>query len=269
MSDADLFDRPGPAETGRRKARQKRESAPQSSWLTTFADLVTLLLTFLVLLISVTTLEPRLDFSLAEGALEESDVIDPGNGALLYADTGLTALVLELVDRLPEEVMFDPREIKDAIFQLDPAKTPDYEQVLEAAEEGVKIFQDRRGLVIQWDRSLLFPEGGTSLYEANLPLMQKMAAFLRNVKLPLSLEGHSNPLSGLEGGDGPAGYDLSMRRAKVFMEYLVAQGVPENRFRLGGHGGSRPRTLDPDQAWENSRLELIIYQPDQSSWIGR
>ena len=268
MSNSNIFGPPAPAEIIR-KPRKEAASVPSGSWLTTFADLVTLLLTFLVLLISVTTLEPRSDFSLPDGVPEESDQAAQGDGVLLHSNTGLMAPALELVDRLPEVLMFDPREIKEAIFQLDPIKTPDYEQIQEAAEEGVKIFQDTRGLVIQWDRSLLFPEGGTTMYEENLILLQKMAAFLGNVKLPVSIEGHSNPLSELEGGDGPAGYDLSLKRAKVVMEYLTGPGLPESRFRIGGHGGSRPRTLDPDQAWENSRLEMIIYQPDQRSWVGR
>ena len=268
MSNTNLFGPPTPVEIIR-KPRRAPASVPAGSWLTTFADMVTLLLTFLVLLISVTTLEPRSEFSLPDGAAEESEQAAQGDGVLLYSNTGLMAPALALIDRLPEEVMFDPREIKAAIFQLDPVKTPDFEQIEEAAEEGVKIFQDTRGLVIQWDRSLLFPEGGSTMFEENLLLLQKMAAFLNNVKLPVSIEGHSNPLSELEGGDGPAGYELSMQRAKVVMDYLVGQGLPENRFRIGGHGGSRPRTLDPEQAWENSRLELIIYQPDQRSWAGR
>ncbi len=84
----------------------------------------------------------------------------------------------------------------------------------------------------------------------------------------MSVEGHTNSASLLEGGHGPAAYDLSMRRAKVVMEYLVSLGLPEKRFRIGGYGGSRPLTRDPDLAWENSWLDIVLYQPDQSSLLG-
>lgn len=107
------------------------------------------------------------------------------------------------------------------------------------------------------------------MFEDNLLLLQKLAALLSALNLPVSIEGHTNPLSLLEGETGPAAYELSLRRAKVVMEYLVSLGLPERRFRIGGHGGSQPRTEDPDLAWENSRLEIVIYKPEAASPLGR
>ncbi len=243
-----------------------------ASWVITFADMVTLLLTFLVLIIGITNMEPRTPFTFSEGTLkEEEHFVRLGDGALLFSDRSLLAPVIELAEnlpRLPENIQLDQEEIKRAIFQLDPAQTPDFEKLRDAADEGVSVSKDGRGLVIQWDRNLLFPEGGTILYEENLPLLQKMAVFLLNLEMPVSIEAHTNPLSSLEGGTGPESYDLSMRRAKVVMEYLVSLGLAEKRFRLGGHGGGSPRTTDPELAWENSRLEIIIYRPDRSSPFG-
>jgi len=256
--------------------RPKKGPGPQTkvNWLTSFADLVTLLLTFLVLLISVTSLEPHTPFTRPEGELSEQPeaAVNLGDGVLLFSDAGLLAPVVELaenIDRLPEDIMLDQREIKDALFQLDPVKTPDFQELQAAVDEGISIFRDNRGLVVQWDRSLLFPEGGTTLFPDNLPLLQRMAVFLNSMGLLLSVEGHTNPQSLLEGGTGPISYELSLRRAKVVMEYLASLGVDENRFRIGGHGGSRPRTADPEAAWENSRLEIVIYKPEPSSWSGR
>jgi|GEM_PF-5019848 Flagellar motor protein len=257
-------------------ARRKKATPPAAaagSWLTTFADMVTLLLTFLVLLISITTMDPRSTRLLSEGLVSEETRQEIwSDGVLHFSDWGLLAPVVELIeniDRLPEDVMFDQREIKNAVFQLDPAKTPNYEQLQEAAEEGVEIFRDNRGLVVRWDRSLLFPEGGTTMFDENLMLLQKMAGLLSALELPVSIEGHTNPLSPLEGATGPVSYELSMRRSKVVMEYLVSLGLPERRFRIGGHGGAQPRTNDPDLAWENSRLEIVIYKPEASSITGR
>ncbi len=254
-----------------RKAPPPPSSAP-GSWLVTFADMVTLLLTFLVLLIGITTLDPRTTYLLSEGVLaDEPEYVRSSDGVLLYSDQGLLAPVVELVDNLdflPENVMFDQREIKNAIFQLDPAKVSDFEQIQEAADEGVTIFKDNRGLVVQWDRSLLFPEGEAALFDENKLLLEKLAIFLNNIGLPISVEGHTDPLSALEGGTGPAAYELSLSRAKAVMEYLVSLGVQEKRFRIGGHGGARPRATDPEESWENSRLEIVIYQPARSSLIG-
>ncbi|UQZ89993.1 hypothetical protein C4J81_12590 [Deltaproteobacteria bacterium Smac51] len=256
-----------------RKAGRSTSPSPGSvSWIISFADLVTILLTFLVLIIGITTQTPRTDFLLKEGVLEgEADYIRRGDGTLMFSDKSLLAPVIELMenlDSLPENVMFDQEEFKRAVFQLDPARTPDYQRLEEAARGGVEFSRDNRGLVIKWDRALLFPEGGAILMDDNVLLLEKLAVFLQNVQLPVSIESHTNPLSPLEGGNDPAAYDLSLRRSKVVMEFLTGLGLAEERFRLGGYGGSRPRTEDSERAWENSRLEIIIYRPEQSSWRG-
>jgi chemotaxis protein MotB len=242
--------------------------------MVTFADMVTLLLTFLVMVVSITTLDPHTVLPLKEGVVLERpvDSVQLGDGALLFADQGKLAPVIELaanLDKLPPDVMFDQQEIKNAIFQLDPAKTPDYERMRQAADEGVSVFRDNRGLVIQWDRSLIFAEGDSRLLDEHLGLLQSVALFLKSLSLPVSIEGHTNPLSPAEGGSEAAAYALSLARSKAVMEYLAGLGVAEARFRLGGYGGARPRNLDPDAAWENSRLEIVVYKPEPTSLFGR
>lgn len=244
----------------------------QASWITSFADMVTLLLAFLVLIFGVTNLDPRTPFQLSEGVLrEENGFVRLGNGVLLFSDRGLLAPVVDLAEnliRLPDDIQLDQEAIKTALFQLDPSQSPDYERLQTAVGQGVGISRDDRGLVIRWDRALLFPEGGAALYEENQLLLQKMAVLLMSQNLPVSVEAYTNPLSPLEGGEGPEAFDLSFRRAKVVMEYLVSLGVPENRFRIGAHGGLTPLVTNPEQAWRNSRLEIIIYRPDQGAPLG-
>lgn len=243
-----------------------------AAWLITFADMVTLLLTFLVLIVSVTTLDPRDEMLLPPGDSEqrwaEHSIL--GDSTLMYSP-GLLAPVMDIIDQLPNlppDLMFDPVEIKAAIFQLDPAKADDYQRLAQSLAEGVEIYHDQRGLVIQWDRALIFPEASGVILEENIALIKRLAAFLVSVSLPVSLESHTNPLSELEGGRGPAGYELSLMRAKTLMKYLVSLGLEEQRFRLGAWGGSRPRSLDPELGWENSRLEIVIYRPNEARAFG-
>lgn len=253
-----------------RGAKKKPPPLPKSSWLTTFADMVTLLLTFLVLLISVTTLDPRTTLLRPDGVAEQQEEIISGSGLLLYSDRGLMAPVIDIIeniDRMPETVMFDQSEIKAAIFQLDPAQDTEYEQLQEALGK-IDIYKDNRGLVVRWDRSLLFGEGRADLVQDNLIILDKLALFLNNISLPLSIEGHTDPFSPVEGGYGGDSYELSSKRAKTVMEHLAAREIKAGRMRLSGHGGASPRSLDRESSWENSRLEIVIYKPPRASPLG-
>ncbi len=259
-------------QSSRRGGPRDEYGEKSSAWLITFADMVTLLLTFLVLIVSVTTLDPRDEMLLPPGDSEqrEAEHFILGDSTLMYSP-GLLAPVMDIIDQLPNlppDLMFDPAEIKAAIFQLDPAKTDDYQRLAQSLNEGVEIYHDQRGLVIQWDRALVFPEGSGVILEENMDLIKRLAAFLSTLSLPVSLESHTNPLSELEGGEGPAGYELSLMRAKILMKYLVSLGLEEQRFRLGAWGGSQPRSLDPELGWENSRLEIVIYRPNEARAFG-
>lgn len=233
-------------------------------WIISFADLVTILLTFLVLINGLAAPSPE-TMALLKGGRVDGDTPMKrergGDGNLYYADRALMAPAVALAtdaDRLPPDVAFDQEGIAEAVFQLAAAKPREYRRLSEALRDGVEISRDSRGFAIKWDRALLFPEGSATLVRENALLLDRLAEFLKAVPKPLSVEAHTDPLSPLEGGDGPAAWDLSLARARAVMEYLRGRGVAESRFRLGPFGGARPRTRDITRSYENGRLEIVI-----------
>ncbi|MDR1871616.1 MAG: hypothetical protein LBS60_06755 [Deltaproteobacteria bacterium] len=255
--------------------RQKTppDTPNSQGWLLTFSDMVTLLLTFFVLIISITTTDPK---SLAVQGDEvlvsaETPRDNQGPASLGFTNPSLVAPVIELfenIDKLPPDVMFDQREIKDALFQLDPEAVPDYQELERVINDSVSVFRDERGLVIRWDKAVLFPEGSAILREDTLPLLRQMAVLLSRLTLAVSLDCHTNPFSELEGGTSTAAYALSAHRSRVVMDYFTTLGSPPGRFRLGAFGGGRPVTMDPLEGARNSRLEIVLYRPPRSSWKG-
>ncbi|MDR2405020.1 MAG: OmpA family protein [Deltaproteobacteria bacterium] len=257
-----------------RKPDTGYDGPPSGAWLLTFSDMVTLLLTFFVLIIAITTIDPRslADDGVDEINLEELNLIY-GNGVLGFSNPSILAPVVELfqnMDELPPGAVLNQEEIKNAIFQLDedPQRPGAFKEQEQALTDSVSIFKDERGMVIRWDDAILFPEGGSLLTESNLVLLGRLSEFLAKMALPISVESYTNPLSELEGGSGPLSFELSAERSKVVMDYLVRLGLNESRFRLGAFGGTRTLTLEPTRARENSRMEIVIYKPPKSSWKG-
>ncbi len=271
----------------RQRGRSRPDSPVKTAWLATFADMVTLLLTFLVLIISFATMDPRTTFLLSQGVLEDTAEFEQtADGTMSYSDRAMLAPVVELIENLnelPPDMALDQDVIKNAIFQLDPPENvaeqstgndegslTEIASETEAADDGIEIYHDDRGFVLRWDLALLFPEGNTVLQEENLPLLEKMVALLKDLPNQLfSIESHTNPLSPLEGGETKVAYDLGMARSEAILDYFLKQGLNEKKFRLASFGGSQPRTLDPEMAWENSRLEIVIYKPDPLKVLGR
>jgi chemotaxis protein MotB len=254
-----------------RRNDHDQDTAP--GWLLTFSDMVTLLLTFFVLIISITTTDPK-SLAVAGDQIVINDDVqleDIGPGVLGFSKPMLVAPVIDLIqnlDQLPPDIMLDQRELKGAIFQLDPQSVPDYQELMQEINDSISIFRDERGLVIRWDKAIIFPEGSAILREETLPILRQMAALLARVNLPVSIDGFTNPYSELEGGTSTLAYRLSAQRARVVMDYFTELGLSAGRFRLGAFGGGRPVTADLLQGGRNSRLEIVIYKPPQSSWKG-
>jgi chemotaxis protein MotB len=248
-------------------------SVSSTGWLVTFSDMVTLLLTFFVLIIAITSIDPKsIVPDGVDEVTEEKVAAVLGPGVLNFANPSLVdpvANFIESIDQIPPEAALNQEEIKSSVFQLDPeTAAPGFREAARALADGVSVFRDERGMVIRWDGRVLFPEGGTLVREEMVVLLVRMAELMAKLDLPVSLECHTNPLSDYEGGDGALSYSLAAERAKAVMNVFAGLGINPSRFRLGAYGGSRPVTLDPARSQENSRLEVVFYKPPKSSWKG-
>jgi chemotaxis protein MotB len=256
------------------KSRIEGGDTPSGAgWLITFSDMVTLLLTFFVLIIAITSVDPRVMVTDGVDEVTPSRIREVvGPGVMYFSNPALLDPIVNLVehmDEIPPDASLNQDEIKAAVFQLDPDNAaPEFRELASDVDEQIAFFKDDRGFVIRWNDAMLFPEGGVLLKEDNLILLARLAELISRISLPVSLECHTNPLSELEGGNGPLAYDLSAERATVVLKYFAALGLRESRFRLGAFGPSRPLSFDPKEASKNSRLEIILYRPPKASWIG-
>lgn len=67
----------------------------------------------------------------------------------------------------------------------------------------------------------------------------------------IRIEGHTNAV-----GKRSHNLDLSQRRARAVMEYMVAQGIPAERIEAVGYGFDRPKSSNARDA-QNRRVEIV------------
>lgn len=259
-----------------RRNRAGETPGGETGWMVTFSDLITLLLTFFVLIICIANLDPRI----LENAFAS---IRPGGGsrALDYGaecpSPQLGAVLEEFMNPPDDQPL--PDDLKYVLFQLeppedlenpydlysleefaDPAKAMEYNQALAAVE----VTRDERGLVIRWDGEIVFPEGRALVQPIQAELLERLAAVLAELAWPVSIEAHTDPDSPLEGGQSRAAFDLSFARARAVLEIFTAQGLAPNRFRLGAFGPGQARPLADENgqaaAPARRRLEIVLYK---------
>ncbi|MBF0142058.1 MAG: OmpA family protein [Magnetococcales bacterium] len=101
---------------------------------------------------------------------------------------------------------------------------------------------------------ITFASGRSELVEEHHPVLDRMAAVMKQSGLSVELRGHDDLITNPD--QAPA---LSLRRARAVADYLIWRGVSPNQLILRGQGQSAPLVVkgkDEAQA-ANRRVELI------------
>lgn len=241
-------------------ARKKKSSASPKvnplGWMITFSDLVTLLLTFFVLLISMSSMDVK---SIASAF---ATFFKGGSGPLELTAEGKmedVARLLERIENVPSTVLLNQVELKQTIFRFQDL---DYQRLMELVDRDIKVIKDERGLVIQMADYILFNPGSAELRQEYLPLLSRIADVLRVSHYPISIAGHTDT-SALESGSETMAWKLSLERAIAVMKHLSeGERLVQERFRVGGFGPSKPLVPNttPQNRAKNRRIEIILYR---------
>ena len=219
------------------------------SWLTTFGDLMALLLTFFVLLLSFSTTKES-DFNKALGSLQ-------GSLGVLDGDPILTAPIKLHVPIIKGDINEARPTLKDAAAEIEE------EIESEEMQENVEVIQGPEGIIIRIRDQALFDSGKADVKNEIKPLLNRIGGVLARMRNDIEVEGHTDnrPISNDEFRNN---HWLSNARALSVLDIMIDEvGVEPSRLSAIGHGEHKP--LDPDvdnglaenQA-KNRRVEIKV-----------
>ncbi len=232
-------------------ARKKKSGvggAAEGGWLVTFSDLITLLLTFFVLLLTMTTMDTVIISRIS------AYVSSPHDDAALAAGKMPTRLI-ELIELLrdPDNVFNKQERIKDLLFP-DEVLPPDLPR--ETLENNLKILANPEGVVIVLTDGLLFTEGSAALNHRGIRLLDELVPVILGINTDVNISGHtdSTPAQGMSNDD------LSVFRALAVLDRFLHSGIKSNRFSISGYGADRPISTNEtiEGRAQNRRVEILL-----------
>ena len=221
---------PPPEPQEREKKGGGDEGPDPDAWMVTFSDLLTLLMTFFVLIFASQDPVPE---KLKEAFGQTSGVFGLFRLSL-FQDITVTARKDISQDRLK-------------IFLDDIGATD------------IDLKQEERGLVIALPADTYFPPGRAELNARALKRIGQLAKYLQFSKHAIRVEGHTdNRETGAPGYTNS--YDLSLARSHAVLTQLGANNVAANRMSLTAYGPLRPKFTNLSRAGRtrNRRVEIII-----------
>ncbi|GAU08385.1 OmpA/MotB family protein [Desulfoplanes formicivorans] len=234
----------------KRTTTQSDDGSP--AWLITFSDLMTLLLTFFVLLLSLASLMDERKTKTSIGSIMGS--FGPSAGSVQPLTTKAAGSVKESgpLENLPAE---DLEPLRELIWEDDGQ---DFD------------FQSNRFIqVFSVDTEVLFDPGSSNLSSRGLEILGRIVPVVRKVKYPLLITGHTASLrselsSAYVAGQSDKGVDLSwnlsLQRVLNVYRTLVARGIQPEKLRMEAFGRFRPRATNttPEGRRANRRVEFVL-----------
>lgn len=215
----------------REKAKSGGGGLDPTAWMVTFSDLLTLLMTFFILLFAA------------------ADPVPPKKLQEAFGQT--TGVFGAFRTGFLEKIMVTPRrDITQDLVQV-------FLTEIGAAE--IEVRQDERGLVMVLPTDTFFRPGGVTLNRKARSRIDQLAAFLKDTRHRIRVEGHTDNRERPRGGV-PDRWRLSLARANRVLERLVVRRIPETRLSLVGYGPAKPRfkNLTRKGRAGNRRVELVI-----------
>lgn len=229
--------------------KQKQEECPAGApaWMTTFSDLVTLLLTFFVLLLSMANMD-EVKFNAAAKSMQDA-----------FGSFSSPARVEYRVPILPSA----PVTRYSPIHQQSSQKIYDRIQArlesLRLSKDVELIKKDENSIILRVKDSILFAPGIARLEPESYPILRSIADIIRPLPMDLRIEGHTDdtPIS----ENKYSNWDLSVARAvSVLRYYTQSKMFPLDRMAAVGYGKTRPVATNSDELSraKNRRVDFLL-----------
>ena len=237
------------------RRKRKEEGGGDPPWLVTFSDLMTLLLTFFVLLLSMSSMSKTTITEVNSWFAPLNYIERQGLGRIPER----VAIFMELI-KDPKNLVTNMDRIKDLLFPYD---TMPEEMDKSTLDENLKVMETPEGLVISLNDSLLFPSGRYTLSSPAEKILHSLVDVLLYTEMDVNISGHTDNVPNKE----MSNYELSGKRALSVLEYFLQNQVRPQRFSVSGYGPDRPAAdnrLESGRA-ANRRVEILL---KNEMWLG-
>ena len=233
----------------RREDIAEGQAMDSSAWMVTFSDLIMLLLTFFVLLLSMSSMDQRKLKEIAMHVKEAAGLLE------FSGSRGITDLATFIKRHRKEKetyFMID-RDLLRYLFM--PSIESDREM-----EEIIDIIDDERGIVISFQEDIMFDPGEATLKKEAFPVLDTIATAIGSCPNSILIMGHTDNVP-VQGKLYESKWELSSYRGLSVLEYFLEEkGLLPSRFSVGGYGPSRPLYPNdtPENRALNRRIEIIF-----------
>jgi chemotaxis protein MotB len=247
-----------------RRRERRRSHVSHERWLVSYADFITLLFAFFVVLYASSKADQKKQQQVAQA-------IDSAFHTLgLFPDTSRKPTNLKNVSATSKDDAVTPLNIVMGEDVLTPAMVKEdlvrmqkqLEQMLsnQIAQHTVSIAMGKDGLVISLREAGFFSSGSATPHAATLPILHRIAAALGNTSYLVRIEGHTDNVP-IHNDAFDSNWELSSARAtRIAHIFVDSKDIAPERISAAGYAEYHPVTANATDAGraENRRVDLVV-----------
>lgn len=236
------------------------------AWLATFGDLMSLLLTFFVLLLSFSSMQES-KFQKARGSIlgalgliatNTGETYSPMNAPAPQVDPAKIEAEEDAEEFLEAQILKEvlTEEIKEALKEEISDAEADQVVNITASVEGVRI------TISDLDNSIFFKSGEAELKNNFTKILDAVGKVIadENNRYDFMVEGHTDNTP-INTEKYPSNWELSVARSLSVVKYMISKyNIPPNQVTAIGYGEYRP--IDTNKTIEgrakNRRVEMFL-----------
>lgn len=262
----------------KRRPIRKRRDKGGANWLTTYADMVTLVLVFFIFLFSMSQVD-HAKFQAVTESFQGRHVLDflpsivPGGEPAGQTDGQPNGGIDDSDDSGGSIDIDDDVDVNSEILQRKLQEEQALNELVESIEgyldehdlnDAVTATRTERGVLLVLQDSIFFDTGEAVILDEGKPFLNEIGRLFSQIPNDIKVEGHtdSRPINTYR---YPSNWELSGARASSVVRYLLEEfDLDESRFSIAGYGDTRP--VAPNDTEENMslnrRVEITILNTD-------
>ncbi|RSL32924.1 flagellar motor protein MotB [Salibacterium salarium] len=242
------------------KRRNKKPEKGSPKWMTTFSDIILLVLVFFVMLFSMSIIDAQKFEAIAESFNERQILENLPSMVEMQSGSQSTNQNEEAaeVEAEENEKSAEDRELDQLLKEV--------EEYLDENElnDQISATRDDRGVVLVLQEQLLFETAEAEILAEAEPFLNKVGSLLQTLPNVVKVEGHTDdrPITTFR---YPSNWELSAARASSVIRYLTNNhSLVTDRFLATGYGETRPIAPNDteENLRENRRVVIVISDPE-------
>jgi chemotaxis protein MotB len=239
--------------------RQKREEPHESHdrWLVSYADFITLLFAFFVVMYALSTVNEGKYRILSDSMTQAFRNIQVNSSLPVPTVMVQPIPIVQKQNQAARQAEAEKQKRRDKMRNVARELLDVMAPLIEQGK--VRVIETSRGVTIEINDSILFAPGQAVLNPLSSKAMQAIAQVLAPTDFPITIEGHTDNIP-INTAQFPSNWELSAIRATTVLRLFTESGIPAERLTAIGYADTRP--VEPNILAEgrarNRRVTILI-----------